>query len=62
MMLVEEKKMSELSTKILKGMQIAIKKLVEETAARNGELVVGDKDGIPKHVSAKALLETVKQY
>jgi hypothetical protein len=50
----------ELSEKVLEGMKIAIKKLVEETAARDGELVIGDKDGNIKHVPAKELLEEVR--
>jgi hypothetical protein len=56
---MEDKKLehdiSELSNKILKGMQIAVRKLVEETAASDGSLVISE-DGEIKNVPAKILL------
>jgi hypothetical protein len=51
-------KIPEVAEKILKGMQIAYRKLVEETAARNGHLIVSE-DGKPKQVQAKDLLDKV---
>jgi|GEM_PF-687723 len=53
---------SEFSQRILLGMRIAIKKLVEKSAANNKELIIGDKDGNPISVPAKDLLDTVKDY
>jgi hypothetical protein len=41
-------------------MQEAARKLVEETAARGGSLIVSE-NGIPKEVPAKDLLEKVRK-
>ncbi len=54
--------LSELSEKVLLGMRIAIKKLVETSAANNESLIVGDENGNPISVPAKDLLNTVKNY
>ena len=50
----------ELSEKILQGLKIALRKLVERKAAQNESLVIGDKDGTIKTVPAKDLLETLE--
>jgi len=50
----------ELSEKILRGLKIALRKLVERSAAQNKSLVIGDKDGTIKIVPAKDLLETLE--
>ena len=59
--IMENKKtdISELSDKVLKGVQKAIRKLVVTSAANNEELVVGDKYGNVRLVSAKELLNTI---
>jgi len=49
-----------LSEKILQGLKIALRKLVERKAAQNESLVIGDKDGTIKTVPAKDLLETLE--
>lgn len=49
----------QLHEKILQGIQMALRKLVETSAANNEELVIGDKDGNIKSVPAKDLLETL---
>jgi hypothetical protein len=54
--------LDEFSEKILLGMRIAIKKLVETSAANNESLIVGDENGNPISVPAKDLLNTVKNY
>ncbi|MDR3679707.1 MAG: hypothetical protein P4L41_07060 [Flavipsychrobacter sp.] len=43
-------------------MRIAIKKLVETSAANNESLIVGDENGNPISVPAKELLNAVKNY
>ena len=52
----------ELSEKVLFGMKIAIRKLVEAAARENATLVIGDEDGNIKHVPAKNLLNSVENY
>jgi hypothetical protein len=56
----EKTDINELSEKIMRGLKMAIKKLVEDTAAQNGSLVIGDKDGNILYVPAKDLLHTVQ--
>lgn len=51
--------MAEFSEKILEGMRIAIKKLVEKSAANNEELIIGTEDGSFKSVPAKDLLDSL---
>ena len=53
--------LDEFSEKILEGMRIAMKKLVEESAKNDEELVIKDKDGIVKSVPAKDLLHRVQK-
>ena len=50
----------ELSEKILNGLRKALKNLVETKAAKNENLVIGDKDGNIKIVPAKELLPLVE--
>lgn len=53
--------LDEFSEKILEGMKIAMKKLVETSAKNDEELVIRDKDGIIKSVPAKDLLHRVQK-
>lgn len=50
---------NELSAKVLAGVQMALRNLVEKTAANNESLIIGDKDGNIKSVPAKELLKTL---
>ncbi|QJB39903.1 hypothetical protein HF324_19385 [Chitinophaga oryzae] len=59
-MTAKEKELQELSSKVMKGMKIALRKLVEKSAANNEELVIGDKDGTVKTVPARELLSSTK--
>ncbi len=47
------------SEKVMFGLNIAIRKLVEDAALKDEELVIGDKDGSAKLVSAKELLNSL---
>lgn len=60
---MENKKtdIDELSEKVLQGMKIALKELVETSARNNEELVIGDKDGNILDVPAKDLLPSVEK-
>jgi predicted ABC-type ATPase len=60
---MEEKNiyLDEFSEKILEGMKIAMKKLVETSAKNDEELVIRDKDGLIKSVPAKDLLHLVQK-
>ena len=51
---------TELSEKVLIGVKKAVRKLIEINAANNEEMVIGDKDGNVKIVSAKDLLKKLK--
>ena len=53
--------LDEFSEKILEGMKIAMKKLVETSAKNDEELVIRDKDGLIKSVPAKDLLHRVQK-
>ena len=55
-----KREIPEVAEKILLGMQIAYRKLVEETAARDGHLIVSE-NGKPKEVPAKELLEKFRK-
>jgi len=48
---------SELSIKILGGVKMAVRKLIKNNAANDEDMVIGDKDGSFKIVSAKELLK-----
>lgn len=60
-MIVNNKEVSfdELSNQILSGVNKAILKLVEKTAAENGSLIIGNIDGTCKEVPAKELLKAL---
>jgi hypothetical protein len=51
--------LEEFSKKVLSGVNNALRKLVEMSAANNESLVVGDKNGGFKSVPAKELLKTL---
>lgn len=53
--------LDEFSEKILEGMRMAMKKLVETSAKNDEELVIRDKDGIIKSVPARDLLHLVQK-
>jgi hypothetical protein len=57
----EKINLKDLPEKILKGAQQAYRKLVRETAARDGELVIGEDDGSFKWVPAKELLKDIER-
>lgn len=57
----EEMDMAKLSVKIIDGVNKALRKLVEESAAKNESLVVGDGDTGFKLVPAKELLKTLSK-
>ena len=46
-----------LASKIVEGVDKAVRKLVETSAAKNESLVISDKDGNIKKVPAKELLK-----
>jgi len=60
-MIVQTKngELDELGERILYGVNKAIRKLVEKTAANDGSLVIGDDKGGFKTVSAKEILKTL---
>ncbi len=47
---------SDLSDKVLKGVQQAVNNLIQANAAKGEDMVIGDKDGSFKIVPAKDLL------
>jgi hypothetical protein len=49
----------ELSTKVLEGVRKALRKLAETAAAKDENLIIGDKDGNVRSVPAKELLRTL---
>jgi len=51
--------LNELGDKILYGVNKALRKLVETSAANNRSLVISDGKGNPKSVPAKELLKTL---
>jgi len=51
--------LDELADKVLIGVNKAIRKLVETTAAKGESLIIGDKNGNSKSVPAKELLKTL---
>ncbi len=56
----KQKQLLTFSEKIQKGMQKAVRKLVESRAATNKSLVIGDKDGNVEIVPAKDLLSSMQ--
>ncbi len=55
-MLINNDSTMDFAEKVLEGTRRAVKKLVEETAAKDGTLVIGDANGVIKEVPAKELL------
>ena len=51
----------ELGKKILAGLQLATRRLVESAAANNESLIVGDENGKPIAVPAKELLKKMQK-
>jgi hypothetical protein len=47
--------------KVMIGLKKALRKLAEETAANNENLIIGDKEGNIKSVPAKELLKTLSK-
>jgi hypothetical protein len=62
-MIVQSKStdLDELAEKVLYGVNKALRKLVETSAANGESLVIGNKDGSFKSVPAKELLEKVSK-
>lgn len=56
----KEQELRILSEKVMRGLKIAMPKLVETTAARDGTLVVSDGKGNPIEVPAKDLLKKLE--
>ncbi|WP_249219825.1 zeta toxin family protein [Chitinophaga sp. HK235] len=56
----KKREFEKLSDKVMKGMKIALRRLVEKSAANNEELVIGDKNGQIKVVQANDLLSSVQ--
>ena len=50
---------NELAVKVLDGLNSALRNLAENAAAKNEELIIGDKDGNIRSVPAKELLKTL---
>jgi hypothetical protein len=50
-----------LSTKVLKGVSIALRKMAESAAAKNENLIIADENGQIKSVSAKSLLRKMNK-
>lgn len=61
-MVNEKTNIHEFSEKVLLGMKIAIRKLVETAARENDTLIIADEDGNFKHIPAKDLLKNVENY
>lgn len=53
--------LNELSVIIINGVNKALRKLAESSAANNESLIIGDKDGNIKSVPAKELLKTLSK-
>lgn len=47
--------------KVMTGLKKALRKLAEEAASNNENLIIGDKDGNVKSVPAKELLKTLSK-
>ena len=50
---------NELAVKVLDGLNSALRNLAENAAAKDEELIIGDKDGNIRSVPAKELLKTL---
>lgn len=56
----KEKELKALSEKVMHGLKLAMRKMVEAKAARNADLVISDNNGNIKDVPAKDYLRTMK--
>jgi hypothetical protein len=56
-----ETEIDDFSARILGGVRKAVRQLVEQSAAKNESLVIGDKEGNVKSVPAKELLKTLRK-
>lgn len=52
---------NELANKVITGVNKALRKLAESSAANNENLIIGDKEGNVKSVPAKELLKTLNK-
>ena len=57
----ENTELDEFSNKIISGVNKALRKLVETSAANNESLVISDGEGNVKSVPAKELLKTLSK-
>lgn len=57
----ENAELDEFSNKIISGVNKALRKLVETSAANNESLVISDGEGNVKSVPAKELLKTLSK-
>jgi hypothetical protein len=46
--------------RILAGIQKAVRKMVEESALRDDTVVIGDQDGIMRHIPAREALKMLE--
>lgn len=53
---------NDLSAKVLEGVRKALRKLAEGAAAKNENLIIGDKNGNVQSVPAKDLLNTLPEF
>lgn len=62
-MIIKDNKtdLNELAANIINGVNKALRKLAESSAANNESLIIGDKDGNVKSVPAKELLKTLSK-
>ena len=62
-MIIKGKKteLNELAENVINGVNKALRKLVESSAANDENLIIGDKDGNVKSVPAKELLKTLSK-
>ncbi|WP_449435330.1 hypothetical protein [Pedobacter steynii] len=62
-MIIKDNKtdLNELAANIINGVNKALRKLAESSAAKNESLIIGDKDGNVKSVPAKELLKTLSK-
>lgn len=56
-----KKENQELRDKIMAGIKKAVDKLIKDSAARNEDLIVADRDGKVKAVPAKELLRSISK-
>jgi hypothetical protein len=52
---------NELSLRVIGGVRKAVRQLVEQSAANDESLIIGDKEGNVRSVPAKELLKTLRK-